>query len=307
MNLKVITFIYFSLVTSFVKGEYSHPINLGKEIFKYVNNGYSKGFIDLLVTYDDFSKTFAQNNKDYNKNTVDNVLLKSKRGYDVSRKQLLNDFQKVQSQLNNLSCSPFLEKIYYRDVKNEIPLKTGVLDFLFSCSEKDYMLHINVVETLNGWKILEKLTLEPKQTTTTKTVYTSLEEAFTSPKNVIKLELFSKNLKQLPPEIGELINVEDIILRNNDIIELPVEFSNLKKLESLSLGNNQNINLEQVFTILKKLPNLKSLDLEMNNISKIPSNIKDLHHLQEIYISGNPLSEKEKKKLSEALPNLTIY
>ena len=56
--------------------------------------------------------------------------------------------------------------------------------------------------------------------------------------NIIKLNLISNNIKELPPEIGQLTNLKSLDLSNNVLKELPPEIGQLKNLQNLDLFNN---------------------------------------------------------------------
>ncbi|MCP4344129.1 MAG: TIR domain-containing protein, partial [Desulfobacterales bacterium] len=49
----------------------------------------------------------------------------------------------------------------------------------------------------------------------------------------------NNQLSQLPPEIGELKNLQSLTLRNNQLSQLPPEIGELKNLQSLTLSSNQ--------------------------------------------------------------------
>jgi|GEM_PF-3184300 len=86
------------------------------------------------------------------------------------------------------------------------------------------------------------------------------------PKSLKVLNLSSNNLSSIPPEIGNLSNLENLYLSSNQLNgEIPVELGNLDNLVHLSLRNNNltgNIPPE-----LAHLNNLRHLDLASNQLS----------------------------------------
>ncbi len=100
-------------------------------------------------------------------------------------------------------------------------------------------------------------------------------------KTLDEISLSSNKLKNIDPEIRNLQNLKILILNNNNLKELPKEIGELRSLKYLELGNNQ--------------------------ISTIPDEIKNLQKLEEMHIERNHLSDKEKKKLKNLLPNCVIY
>lgn len=57
--------------------------------------------------------------------------------------------------------------------------------------------------------------------------------------NATTLDLSSKGLTSLPPEIAELKNLTTLDLHNNQLSSLPSEITELKNLTTLSISGNQ--------------------------------------------------------------------
>lgn len=76
-------------------------------------------------------------------------------------------------------------------------------------------------------------------------------------------------------KIGELLNLEELILSDNKIVILPSTFSMLTKLTRLDLQNNQINDI----TILSKLKKLNALYLAKNQIMALPSKLINLRYL----------------------------
>ncbi|WP_203296763.1 leucine-rich repeat domain-containing protein [Luteirhabdus pelagi] len=108
--------------------------------------------------------------------------------------------------------------------------------------------------------------------------------------NLIYLSVFGQDcdirpkecfaIDKLPPEIGKLVNLEELRLTLNYIQKLPNEILNLRKLRILDLTENQHFS-----------------DLE--TISK-------MHWLEEFYCFGCYISDNEIEKLRKKLPNCKI-
>ena len=126
-----------------------------------------------------------------------------------------------------------------------------------------------------------------------------------------KLDLCNENLFSIPAEIGNLLNIEEILLRGNQLTNLPDEISKLANLSVLDLTDNRFItlplvicrliNLRQLYLRYNKLTTLpaeigrltklEKLQLGGNKLNNLPSEIGLLENLQELYISFNNLSD----------------
>ena len=78
---------------------------------------------------------------------------------------------------------------------------------------------------------------------------------------LLVLELRSNNLNALPPEIGNLTNLEILELDFNNLNTLPPEIGKLTNLKVLELGNNNLISLPEELFQLKKL---EKCDIKQN-------------------------------------------
>jgi len=96
------------------------------------------------------------------------------------------------------------------------------------------------------------------------------------------LDLSGKQLSQLPPEIGQLTNLQSLNLSDNQLSE------SLLNLQSLNLSSNQ---LSELPPEIGQLAKLQSLDFSFNHLSELPSEIGQLANLQSLNLSSNQLSE----------------
>lgn len=100
------------------------------------------------------------------------------------------------------------------------------------------------------------------------------------------LSLAGLGITELPPEIGNLTNLETLWLNHNDLLRLPPEIGNLSNLQSLILNHNQ---LSRLPAEIGNLTNLQELDLAYNQLSSLPSTIGNLENLNQLYLSHNQL------------------
>lgn len=101
------------------------------------------------------------------------------------------------------------------------------------------------------------------------------------------LEINNNKLSIIPPEIGQLTNLERLIAYCNQISNLPVEIGNLKKLKSLWLFRNK---LEYLPSAIGNLTDLEVLCFSTNLVLVLPSEICNLVKLQIFDCSDNNLT-----------------
>jgi Leucine-rich repeat (LRR) protein len=115
--------------------------------------------------------------------------------------------------------------------------------------------------------------------------------------------LTSGGLKQLPPEIGLLANLEELTVNASELEELPNEIGNLAALRELnvyknkmkfipaSIGKLRNLEKLRIHGVFESLPeaigdlgNLKELWIESANLASLPESISKLSNLRKFQI-----------------------
>jgi leucine-rich repeat protein SHOC2 len=74
--------------------------------------------------------------------------------------------------------------------------------------------------------------------------------------------------------------LREMILNECGITELPEELCSLSKLELLVLGRNE--------------------------LSQMPQCLSEMRNLKTLILTGNPISDEEKKRIVAALPDATV-
>jgi len=105
--------------------------------------------------------------------------------------------------------------------------------------------------------------------------------------------------KDLPKEICELTELNELRPYGLSLKTIPEEIGNLVNLKKLDLSGNK---LTTIPASIGKLLNLKILDLSNNNLEKLPLEIKQLLKLQKLKLKGNNFSKAELQKLKSLLP-----
>ncbi|RCJ41185.1 hypothetical protein A6770_08860 [Nostoc minutum NIES-26] len=102
-----------------------------------------------------------------------------------------------------------------------------------------------------------------------------------------KLDLYGEGLTILPAEIGQLSNLRELYLSNNQLTMLPAEIGQLSNLSRLDLSNNQ---LTTLPAEIGQLSSLSRLDLSNNQLTTLPAEIGQLFNLSLLYLIGNQLT-----------------
>ncbi len=103
---------------------------------------------------------------------------------------------------------------------------------------------------------------------------------------ITSLNLNAVGLKALPPEIGMLSNLRELLVCNNQLRSLPSEISALSNLGRFYLTNNEFFSLPPE---IGALSNLQELHLSNNLLRFLPPEIGLLSNLRELYASTNQL------------------
>jgi Leucine-rich repeat (LRR) protein len=106
--------------------------------------------------------------------------------------------------------------------------------------------------------------------------------------NLRQLVLSNNKLSGLAPEIFQLSNLQALILTNNNLTHLAPEIGNLTQLTVLALPHNQ---LSSLPAEIGKLSNLQRLYLYHNQFTSLPPEMGNLGNLQILNLSYNQLTE----------------
>ncbi len=101
-----------------------------------------------------------------------------------------------------------------------------------------------------------------------------------------ELSLYGLNLKELPPEIRSLNDLEALGLGGNEFSGVPPEIFQLTELKTLGLNG---LNFYQLPADIGRLVKLRELDLASNRLSDLPAEIGNLPQLQVLNLNHNTL------------------
>ena len=102
------------------------------------------------------------------------------------------------------------------------------------------------------------------------------------------LYLYHNQITQIPPEIGQLQHLQELSLFDNQLTQIPPEIGQLQQLHYLYLHNNQ---LTQIPPEIGQLQQLRILYLFNNQLTQIPPEIGQLQKLQHLFLDNNQLTQ----------------
>ncbi len=115
------------------------------------------------------------------------------------------------------------------------------------------------------------------------------DEAWANPEGVTRLVLSKKGFTKLPDRLSEFQQLEELILKNNNISELDEDIlKSMPNLKKLDLENNPISELPEWMAEL----GLESLELDGTNITTIPEGIRQA--IKDIDYDKTPLALEEK-------------
>jgi len=106
-------------------------------------------------------------------------------------------------------------------------------------------------------------------------------------RSLTELNISYNQMITLSSKIGELTNLTYLYIKDNKLKLLPEQIGDLEYLYGLNLSGNQLMNLPDNFV---KLKNLSTLDLRYNQLNYLPEKIGELGNLSYLDVSENLLS-----------------
>ncbi|MFH1051062.1 MAG: leucine-rich repeat domain-containing protein [bacterium] len=120
-----------------------------------------------------------------------------------------------------------------------------------------------------------------------------------------ELDLSDNEIDSLPYNIGELLHLTKLWAMENQIKEIPESIGDLSNVVELAFRKNEITGIPESIGNLDKL---QKLYLQDNKLTILPESIKNLAgNLKELWLTGNLLTEEEKQKIREWLPNTELH
>lgn len=125
---------------------------------------------------------------------------------------------------------------------------------------------------------------------------------------IVKLDISYNHIVEIPPQIGEMILLRELIASFNKITAIPKEIGSLRRLRRLvmntnrirlippELGNCEMLEeiilsenmIEEIPKAMAKIQNLRVLKLTNNKLRSIPFEMADILTLEEFECGNNP-------------------
>jgi len=105
-------------------------------------------------------------------------------------------------------------------------------------------------------------------------------------RRLVVLRVPTARLRMVPPEVGQLTRLRELVLAGNLLSRLPSEIGQLQQLVHLDLSRNR---LRQLPVQIGQLRRLQKLDVSFNQLMSLPGDIGRLLDLRELHASNNSL------------------
>lgn len=105
---------------------------------------------------------------------------------------------------------------------------------------------------------------------------------------VVKLNLVNKNISVLPPDIGRLTSMQELVIHFHDIEVIPVALFELPFLEKLDLSFANELRV--IPAEIGRLRRLEALVLQFTTISAVPAEIGNITTLRSLYLNNNGIT-----------------
>ena len=176
-------------------------------------------------------------------------------------------------------------------------------DFFISTANSDYIIpptarHVSILEaanTITGMNSLPHSLFVSAKVGLSKFSSDCLRNVMHNAKLLRMLELENTELKNLPDEVGQLVNLRYFGVRHSNITKLPESISNLRNLQTLDISwSGFEFELSNGVLNLAQLRHLKMFRPMNDNEVRVPQGISRLRNLQTlegIYAGGGIAKE----------------
>ncbi len=131
--------------------------------------------------------------------------------------------------------------------------------------------------------------------------YRDISSALAAQTNPEQLILYEE---EITDDLGELVTLKQLVIRSDTLTSLPASIGKLQRLEILNVANTPQ--LASLPAEIGDLVSLEQLDIANTAITVLPAEIKGLKRLRVVFASVSQLSDSEKNRIKQILPNVNI-
>ncbi len=134
--------------------------------------------------------------------------------------------------------------------------------------------------------------------------FINLADALQNKEKACVLDLSGQELSELPEEVSQLTNLNQIILNNNSFTVFPDKLISIPSLIEIDIANNQISSLPPSISSMK---NLQKLDVANNQLTSIPDSLVQVKPFNYLILTGNNIADPEKEKIRSLFPEKEGY
>jgi Leucine-rich repeat (LRR) protein len=120
----------------------------------------------------------------------------------------------------------------------------------------------------------------------------------------IEVIRYGEPLSEIPQNIGDLSELESLIIKRGNIESIPDSLFTISSLKHLDLSGNKINNLGEE---LSKLKNLEFLDVSQNQLDSFPDVVSKMIFLKDIIVYDNPLKDINDDLIFKTYPINHVY
>ena len=114
----------------------------------------------------------------------------------------------------------------------------------------------------------------------------SRRSCWSATKRSPRLSLWTNAIETLPPEIGEMANLQELWLYRNRISVVPPEIGKLKKAQAAVA--ERELDPDTLPAELAGCESLQELYIDANQLQTVPEELSGLTDLRKLYLDNNP-------------------
>jgi len=163
------TLTLFLFLTSFVADKkFDTPTDLGQEMFELIKSKNLKGLQNLIVTGGEMSATIDNSGQTGPEITSfkEQMIAKIDGEKDKTKEGITKSYEKIVADIDKKKCGKSIQigKITPTTSKlKNYPIELGQVEVEYKCGAVTEKFTVEIINTSNGWRIMEKLRLVYKE------------------------------------------------------------------------------------------------------------------------------------------------